>query len=369
MPVACNCCVSSYVCAVLKYQGKVFSPWSGARKFPLCLAFFSHTITRASFGFIVRGSVGWLGCRGHPRRFGWLLLWLPDGRGRKSTASGKVLRGAEMQFLCTEFSEWMYIPRCAGPGRTCWPGLREAVNTSFGIGDRWAGFPGWCWAWLGFCFPKLEAEPVAGNSAEAGRGCQALHRQHLGSKTGSPQPCSPQVLHWEENPSTCACGLVLTLCVRVLALPWHSGNFGKTFPPHTHSLEKGSSAGLAERCAGKALCLGLKRSVVTQLSVRRREKGVKRWHNKSFLPRLYVTECVYEMLLLVTWSSHGHSLELLCKPEWSVSPSSLLWLGRVNQQEIGSFCRFFKGFLSRVWQAAQQGSLLSTHAISCSGIS
>lgn len=87
MPVACNLCVFSCGWAVLKYQGKVFSSWSGARKFPLFIAFFSHSITRASFGFVVGGSVGWLGCRGHPRRFGWLLLWLPDGRGRKSTAS------------------------------------------------------------------------------------------------------------------------------------------------------------------------------------------------------------------------------------------------------------------------------------------
>lgn len=75
------------------------------------------------------------------------------------------------------------------------------------------------------------------------------------------------------------------------------------------------------------------------------------------------------MPLLVTWSSHSHSPELCCKPEWSVSPLFLLWLERVNQQEIGSFCCFFKGFLSRVWQAAQRGSLLSTHANSRSGLS
>lgn len=147
--------------------------------------------------------------------------------------------------------------------------------------------------------------------------------------------CSSQVLHSEENPSLCARGLVLALCVRVLALPWQSELWKETFPPHTHSLERGSSAGLAERCANNAPCLGLKRSAVAQLSVRRKEKGVKWWHSKLILPRLYVTECVHEMPLLVTWSSHGHSLELLCKPEWSVSPSSLLWLERVNQQEIG----------------------------------
>lgn len=98
-----------------------------------------------------------------------------------------------MHFLCTELSECFGIPvhthltLCrAGENPLTWP--REAVNTSFGTGHGWAVFPGWSLARLGFSFPKLEAEGAVWSSAEAGRGSQALHRQHLGSRTGSPQP-------------------------------------------------------------------------------------------------------------------------------------------------------------------------------------
>lgn len=123
-------------------------------------------------------------------------------------------------------SLWVHTPCRAGESR--WPALRGAVNTSLVVfTDRWVGFPGWCWARLGFSFPKLEAEHVAGNSAEAGRGSQALHMQHLGSRTGSPQPCSSQVLPWEEHPSPWAHGLVSALSVGVLAVPWHSVSFGR----------------------------------------------------------------------------------------------------------------------------------------------
>lgn len=91
----------------------------------------------------------------------------------------------------------------------------------------------------------------------------------------------------------------------VVALPWHSVSFGKRLSLLTHTpcsdaaLERASAAGLAERCASNAPCLGLERRAVTRLPVRREEKGVKRWYNKSVLPWLYVTECVCEVPLLL----------------------------------------------------------------------